>query len=87
MTRQMLELVKAGEWEALAELGKARLHVLRQWNQEVDPNRAQAYIGILQEIQALDREIETLGRQCRDEAANQLRQIRQGRKAGKAYRG
>jgi hypothetical protein len=87
MTRKLLELVKAAEWEAVAELGEKRLQLLKQWSQGSDPNKAQAHIGILQQIQALDREIETLGRQGRDAVANQLRQLRQGRKAGKAYRG
>jgi hypothetical protein len=86
MTRQMLELVKAGEWEAVAKLGSDRLQLLRQWEHQADPNTAQACIGILQEIQALDQEIERLGREGRDEAAKQLRQIHQGRKADKAYR-
>jgi hypothetical protein len=86
MTRQMLLLVKAGEWEDLAALGSQRLQLLRQWHNDLDPARAQVQIGILQEIQALDREIEMLSRQSRDEAAEQLRQIHQGRKADKAYR-
>jgi hypothetical protein len=86
MTRQMLELVKAGEWEAVAKLGNERLQLLRQWEHQADPSLAQAYIGILQEIQVLDGEIERLSREGRDEAAKHLRQIRQGRKAGKAYR-
>jgi hypothetical protein len=87
MTRKLLELVKAQEWEAVAELGDKRLRLLQQWGREADPSRAQAHIGILQEIQTLDRQIETLGRQGRDEAAGRLRQLRQGRKAGKAYCG
>lgn len=87
MTRKLLELVKAGEWEAVAELGEKRLRLLKQWSLGADPNKAQAHIGILQQIQEFDRQIETLGRQGRDEAAGQLRRLRQGRKAGKAYRG
>jgi hypothetical protein len=87
MTRQMLQLVKAEQWEELAELGKERLQLLRQWSSALDPAKAQTEIGILQEIQALDREIEMLSRQGRDQAAEHLRQIHQGRKADKAYRG
>jgi hypothetical protein len=87
MTHQMLERVKAGEWEAVAELGRERLQLLKQWSQVADPHQAQAHIGVLQKIQALDQEIETLGRQSRDEASKQLRQLRKFRKADKAYRG
>ncbi len=87
MTRRMLELVKAEEWEAVAALGNERLQLLRQWEQGADTNKAHEYIGILQEIQALDQQIEALSRQGRDQAVSQLRQIHQGRKAGKAYRG
>ncbi len=87
MTRKMLQLVKAEQWEELAELGKERLLLLRQWSSALDPANAQTEIGILQEIQALDREIEMLSRQGRDQAAEHLRQIHQGRKADKAYRG
>ena len=86
MTRQMLDLVKAGEWEAVTELGSERLQLLRQWEHQADPATVTACIGVLQEIQTLDKEIERLGREGRDEAAKQLRQIHQGRKAGKAYR-
>ncbi len=86
MTRQMLELIKAGEWEAVARLGNERLELLRQWEHQADPSTVTACIGILQEIQTLDGEIERLGREGREEAAKQLRQIHQGRKAGKAYR-
>jgi len=86
MTRRMLELLKAGEWEAVAALGNERLQLLKQWGHDMDPAKAQAHIGTLQEIQALDLEIETLGRQGRDQAKSQLQQIHQGRKAGKAYR-
>jgi hypothetical protein len=86
MTRKMLELVKAEEWEALVTLGHERLQLLQQWSGATDPANAQAQIGILQEIQLLDREIEMLSRQSRDQAATNLRQIHQGRKAGKAYR-
>jgi hypothetical protein len=87
MTRKMLQLVKAEEWEELAALSSQRLQLFRQWNSDIDPDKAQAQIGILQEIQALDREIEILGQQGRDQAAEHLRQIHQGRKADKAYRG
>ena len=87
MTRQMLELVKAGEWEAVAQLSTDRLQLLRAWQFQADQSAVTACIGILQEIQTLDDEIERLGREGRDEAAKHLRQIHQGRKAGKAYRG
>jgi hypothetical protein len=86
MTRQMLELLKAGEWEAVAALGSERLQLLKQWGRDKDPAKAQRYIGALREIQALDQEIETLGRQGRNQATSQLQQIHRGRKAGKAYR-
>jgi hypothetical protein len=87
MTRRMLELVRAGAWEEVATLSAERLYLLRQWSGGNDPAAAQSQIGILQEIQALDSEIEVLGRQGRDEAAEHLRQLHQGRKAGKAYKG
>jgi len=85
LTRKMLELVKAGEWEQVAELGAERLRLLRQWVRSEDPALAQQQIGMLQEIQKLDEEIESLGRQGREEMAQRLRDLRQGRKAGKAY--
>jgi hypothetical protein len=86
MTRQMLELVKAGEWEAVAELGAKRLQLLHQLNLGADASNAQLYLGVLQEIQSLDQEIESLSRERKDEAADQLRRIYQGRKVDKAYR-
>jgi hypothetical protein len=86
MTRRMLELVKAGEWEAVAELGAERLQLLHQLNLQADASNAQLYLGTLQEIQSIDQEIEAISRIRKDEAAEQLRQIHQGRKADKAYR-
>jgi len=87
LTRRMLELVKAGEWEAVAEVGAERLRLLRSWVRPSDPRLAQQQIGILQEIRKLDAEIDALSRQGRDEMEQRLRQIHQGRKAGKAYKG
>lgn len=87
MTRQMLDLLKAEEWEAVVNLGNERMRLLEQWSQGADPDNVHIHIGLLQEIQALDREIEALSRQLRYQAASQLRQIQQGRKASKAYRG
>ncbi|MCU7812023.1 MAG: flagellar protein FliT [Candidatus Thiodiazotropha sp. (ex Notomyrtea botanica)] len=87
MTRRMLELVKAGAWEEVAVLGAERLRLLREWVNNAEPDMAQQNIGILQEIQALDKEIETLSLEGKEELADNLRQIHQGRKAGKAYRG
>lgn len=86
MTRRMLDLVKNGDWDAVVALGKERLALLEGWNRESNLSEAQTQIGILQEIQALDQEIEHFARQGRDQAASQLRQINQGRKADKAYR-
>ena len=86
MTRRMLDLVKAGAWEEVAALGKERAQVLHQWVKSTDPAMAQWQIGALQEIQTLDKEIETLCLKGRDQVAAQLRQIHQGRKAGKAYK-
>lgn len=85
LSRKMLELVKADEWEQVVELGAERLRLLRQWVHSEDPALAQQQIGMLQEIQKLDKEIESLGRQGREEMAQRLRELRQGRKAGKAY--
>jgi len=86
LTRRMLELVKAGEWEAVAEIGAERLRLLRRWMRPTDPLLAQRQIGILQEIRKLDEEIEALGRRGRDEMEQRLRELHRGRKAGKAYR-
>lgn len=87
MTRRMLELVKAGAWEDVAVLGAERLRLLHEWVNNTEPDMAQQNIGILQEIQALDKEIEILSLEGKEELADNLRQIHQGRKAGKAYRG
>ncbi|MCU7809052.1 MAG: flagellar protein FliT [Candidatus Thiodiazotropha sp. (ex Semelilucina semeliformis)] len=87
MTRRMLELVKAGAWEEVAVLGAERLRLLHEWVNNAEPDMAQQNIGILQVIQALDKEIEILSLEGKEELADNLRQIHQGRKAGKAYRG
>jgi hypothetical protein len=86
MTRRMLDLVKSEDWDAVVALGKERLALLKDWNQDTNLIEAQTQIGILQEIQELDQEIETLARRGRDQAAGHLRLIHQGRKADKAYR-
>lgn len=86
MTRRMHELVKAGAWEEVATLGAERMRLLRQWVKSTDPAMAQWQIGTLQEIQSLDKEIEALCLLGRNEVAGHLRQMYQGRKAGKAYK-
>ena len=86
MTRKILDLVKAGAWEEVAILGKERSQVLNQWVKSTDPAMAQLQIGTLQAIQSLDKEIESLCLKGREQVAAQLRQIHQGRKAGKAYK-
>ena len=87
MTRQMLEMVKEGAWEEVVQLGSERLKLLRQWGDSAGPEEVQRNVGVLQEIQALDVEIEAIGQQGRKDIADNLRQIHQGRKAGKAYLG
>ncbi|MCU7906850.1 MAG: flagellar protein FliT [Candidatus Thiodiazotropha sp. (ex Epidulcina cf. delphinae)] len=87
ITRRMLDLVKAGEWEQVAELARQRHRLLRQGVVATDPAMVQQQIGMLQEIRQLDQEIELLSRRGRDEVETRLRQIHQGRKAGKAYKG
>ncbi len=87
MTRQMLQMVKDGAWEEVAKLGSERLKLLRQWGDSADPDEVQRNVGVLQEIQAMDAEIETIGQQGRKDIAENLRKLHQGRKAGKAYLG
>jgi hypothetical protein len=86
MTRRILELVREGDWEAVAALGVERGRLLRQWGDRADPAEVQWQIGTLQAIQALDREIESLCLQGKAEVTGHLRQFQQGRKAGKAYK-
>jgi hypothetical protein len=87
MTRQMLELVKDGTWEEVAKLGSERLKLLHQWGDSADPEEVRRNVGVLQEIQALDAEMEVIGQQGRKDIADKLRKLHQGRKAGKAYLG
>ncbi|MCU7927893.1 MAG: flagellar protein FliT [Candidatus Thiodiazotropha sp. (ex Dulcina madagascariensis)] len=87
MTQRMLDLVKAEEWEQVAELARQRQLLLQQGLAPTESAMVQQQIGIMQEIQQLDKQIESLSRQGRDEVESRLRQIRQGRKAGKAYKG
>ena len=77
--------MKKGAWEEAIELEAERLRILQE-EDAVDPEQdLQENIGVLREIKALNSEMESVCQQGKSMLSSQLRQIRQGQKAGKAY--
>ena len=82
---RILELMKQAAWEEAAALGTERLQVMRQ-EFTADPGQEiQERMAQLLEIEALNREIKRIGLHGKAQLSEQLRQLRQGLKAGKAY--
>ena len=85
LSRRLLELIKEGAWDEASELEAERFQLIRKGIAAEPEQDPQGKIDILREIEALDREMASIGRQGKSKLSNQLRQLRQGRKAGKAY--
>lgn len=85
MSHQLLELVNAGEMEQAAKLEATRFRLIRQGLADDPVNSSERRIELLREIQALDREIESVGRREHERLALRLRDMSKGRKAGRAY--
>lgn len=86
LSRRLLTLMGEGAWDEAAELEAERFQMIQKGVAAEPEQDLQEKIDLLRQIQVLDREIESIGRQGKSKLSNQLRQIRQGRKAGKAYR-
>ncbi|MEN8179489.1 MAG: flagellar protein FliT [Pseudomonadota bacterium] len=85
LSRRMLELMKEGAWDEVAELEAERLRMIQQEFAAESRQEIEEKIEILREIDALNREMESIGRQGQANLSSQLREIRLGRKVAKAY--
>jgi hypothetical protein len=86
LTRQLLVLVRGEDWEAAATVEAERFHLLRQGIAADKSATLEFQVEILREIEQLNVEIENLSRKSRSELSLRLREMHNGRKAGKAYR-
>ena len=87
LTRRLLAQVGNGELAGVVELEAERTRLIRQGLAGELPANPQQRVDILREIQALDEQVAHIGGQSREVLVQQLRQLHQGRKAGKAYQG
>ena len=84
-TRRLLALVDAQEWEAAAKVEAERFSLLRQHVADTDPESLEQQIACLREIEILDREIVKRSKERKADLSRRLRDLHQGRKAGRAY--
>lgn len=86
MSHQLLQLVKVGEIEQAMTMEADRFRLIRQ-GIAADPQESiERRIELLREIQSLDKEIESTGQLEQARITERLRLLRQGQKAGKAYK-
>ena len=86
MSRHLLKLMQEGAWDEAAVLEVERGRMIRQEFAAGSQTGAEEKIRTLREIARINQEIEAIGRNARSRIAKQLRQLHQGRKAGKVYR-
>ncbi len=86
LSRRLLELMKDGDWEEAAKLEAERLRAIQKGLAAEPAEDLPEKIAILREIDVLNREMESIGVQGKSKLSSQLRQLKQGRKAGRAYR-
>lgn len=77
--------MKEEAWDEAAELEAERFRMIRQGIAAEPEQEIEGKIEILREIEALNREMASIGRVGKSKLSDQLCQLRQGRKAGKAY--
>ena len=81
LSSRMLEQARAGRWDRVQEIQARRWTLLRNGL----PERLR--VRDMEEILALDLEIEQLARKAKAETAAELRHLHQGRQAHLAYGG
>ncbi len=77
--------MKDGAWEDAEKLEVERLRMIRKGLAAEPDQDLPEKIAILREIDVLNREMEAIGVQGKSKLSGQLRQLQQGRKAGRAY--
>lgn len=86
MSHQLLQLVKAGEIEQAMTMEAERFRLIQQGIAADPQESVERRIELLREIESLDKEIESAGQLEQVQITERLRLLRQGQKAGKAYR-
>lgn len=86
LSREMVELAQAREWDSLAKRESVRQQQIRAFFQKpvstIDADRLRASI---EQVQAMDQTVQQLAKQARDEAARMVMEQRRGSLAIKAY--
>ncbi len=87
LTETMLQLARDGEWESLGELEQQRRDQLDRLELGGAGDAAEtAALGLLQDIQTMNRELLTLSEAERARVRQALLQLRKGDQARRAYR-
>jgi hypothetical protein len=86
VSEEMLDLAKAGEWEAVGEQEAQRCSLVEQlFAQPAPPAVIPAMATCIQEVLARDSLVLALGQAARDKLMQQVITLVQGRKACFAY--
>ncbi|HKJ95931.1 MAG TPA: flagellar protein FliT [Gammaproteobacteria bacterium] len=87
LTREMLDLGRAGEWVSFVERERERQDVAQELFATPVPREAAAVVAeCIRRVLDLDHELISLAEAHRDEAAEALKDMRTGAQAANAYR-
>lgn len=87
LTREMLDLARAGEWPLFAQREQLRQEISQELFATPVPREAAPVVAdCVRRVLDLDQELITLAEAGREEAARALRETERGRKAADAYR-
>lgn len=85
LTRKLRALIEQGFWEEALSLEMERMRLLKSGVLGRDAQLLECEIALCKEIQRQGQELQSLGHAARDKLAGQLRELKQGRRAGQAY--
>jgi len=86
MTRSMLELARAQDWEALSELEPQRRQLIMAFFTEAPSLQEAAQVAsVIEQVLAIDRETMGLGQAGLKQLGADLRNVGIGRRAHQAY--
>jgi len=85
LTREMLALAQAGEWDGLVVIEAQRRVLLDARLHGAKPNVLAACAGQLRDMLAMDNAIIALAEQAKEAVGEELKQFGKGRKALSAY--
>lgn len=86
LSREMVELAQADEWEQLTKRESVRQQQIRSFFQrQVSPADVAQLKASIEQVMVMDATVQQLAEQARSEAARELVELRRNSQAVKAY--